>query len=109
MTDRATADAAFERIRKELEIASEFTAEVERDAEAASQRNEWLEESNRIDLEHIPFITIDPAGSRDLDQAVYIERAGAGYRVHYAIADVGCFVDRGSRIEEEAWRRGVTY
>ena len=38
-------------------------------------------------------MTIDPPGSRDLDQALHIERRGDGHRVRYAIADVGAFVD----------------
>jgi exoribonuclease R len=52
---------------------------------------------------------VDPPGSRDLDQAFHVERAGDGLRLRYAIADVACFVDRGGAIEAEAMRRGVTY
>lgn len=56
----------------------------------------------------IPFITIDPKGSRDLDQALHIERRGSGYRVRYAIADVGAFVRAGCAVDVEAHRRGQT-
>ena len=48
-----------------------------------------------LDRTDIPLITIDPAGSKDLDQALHIERRGDGYRVHYAIADVAAFVEPG--------------
>ena len=48
----------------------------------------------RVDL---PFVTIDPPGSRDLDQALHIERSGGGHVVHYAIADVAAFVDPAAR------------
>ena len=44
----------------------------------------------------------------DLDQAMALDRTPGGYRVVYAIADVGHFVDRGGVIEAEAWRRGET-
>ena len=44
----------------------------------------------------------------DLDQALHIERAGDGYRVHYAIADVAAFVTPGDPVDEEAHRRGQT-
>ena len=45
-----------------------------------------------------PFVTIDPPGSRDLDQALHLERRpGGGFRVRYAIADVAAFVDAGRR------------
>src|SRR5690606_13942371 len=32
-----------------------------------------------------------------------------GLRLRYAIADVGAFVQRGSLVEREAWKRGVTF
>ena len=44
----------------------------------------------------------------DLDQAVHIERAGDGYTVHYAIADVAAFVQPGDPIDLEARKRGET-
>ena len=46
-----------------------------------------------VDRTDRPFVTLDPAGSTDLDQAFAIERAGADVVLHYAIADVGWFVD----------------
>ena len=44
----------------------------------------------------------------DLDQALHIERAGKGYVVHYAIADVAAFVRPGDPVDVEAHRRGET-
>ena len=44
----------------------------------------------------------------DLDQALHIERAGDGYVVHYAIADVAAFVTPGDPVDLEAHRRGET-
>lgn len=60
------------------------------------------------DLTHLPFVTIDPEGSTDLDQAVHIEPHGDGYLVRYAIADVPAFVAPGGAIDAEARRRGQT-
>src|SRR5699024_7314853 len=56
----------------------------------------------------VPFVTIDPVGSRDLDQAVYIESSATGHRVLYAIADVAAFIVPGSDLEAESLRRGQT-
>jgi exoribonuclease R len=56
----------------------------------------------------VPFLTIDPPGSMDLEQAMHIERAGKGYRVRYAIADVPVFVKPGGAIDVEAFKRGQT-
>lgn len=60
------------------------------------------------DATDIPFVTVDPAGSRDLDQAVHIARRDDGFLVSYAIADVASFVAPGGALDDEAQRRGET-
>ena len=91
-------------IQHELELTAEFSDEVERTARQAAG-NPRLPGLDRSD---IPFVTIDPPESRDLDQALHIERDGDGYLVHYAIADVAAFVSPGDAVDEEAHRRGET-
>lgn len=91
-------------IQHELELTPEFSEEVERTARQAAG-NPQLSGLDRTD---IPFVTIDPAGSMDLDQALHLERDGTGYVVHYAIADVAAFVSPGDPLDEEANRRGET-
>ena len=66
-----------------------------------------------LDLTHLEFVTVDPEGATDLDQAFLLERAdepgaGGGYRVYYAIAWVAGFVEPGGAIDAEARRRGQT-
>ena len=56
----------------------------------------WPREG-RLDLRDLPFLTIDPPGSMDLDQAMLLERSGDGYTVRYAIADVAAVRARGRR------------
>ncbi|MHA7176813.1 RNB domain-containing ribonuclease [Arthrobacter sp. Sr24] len=60
------------------------------------------------DLSALPFITIDPPSSQDLDQALYLKRSEDGYVVHYAIADVPSFVPAGGPLDAETRRRGQT-
>ena len=60
------------------------------------------------DARDLDFVTIDPEGSRDLDQAFFATRRGDGHRVFYAIADVAAFVTPGDPVDAEARRRGVT-
>jgi exoribonuclease R len=91
-------------IEHELGIDEEFPADVLNAADRAAD-NPKLPDLDRTDLE---LVTLDPLGSRDLDQALHIERLGSGYRVHYAIADVAAFVDPGGPIDVEAHRRGQT-
>jgi exoribonuclease R len=92
-------------LREELGIDGEFPPDVLAEAEAAA-RAPALPDLDRTDL---PLFTLDPEGSRDLDQAVAMERRPAGgYRVHYAIADVAALVVAGGALDAEAHRRGVT-
>ncbi|MGD9955261.1 MAG: ribonuclease catalytic domain-containing protein [Candidatus Nanopelagicales bacterium] len=103
--------AGFAAVREEQGVPSAFPADVLAEAEAvaaAPQPPPAPEGEQRRDATGIPFVTIDPAGSTDLDQAVWIERRGSGYRVHYAIADVASFVRPGGPIDREAHARGVT-
>ena len=59
---------------------------------------------DRVDATDIELVTIDPPGSKDLDQARRRRPArGDGFRVHYAIADLGAVVAPGRR----AGRRGA--
>lgn len=62
----------------------------------------------RADLTNVPFVTIDPEGSRDLDQAIHMERAGSGWRVRYAIADVAAHVVPGGAMDHDTWDRVET-
>jgi len=96
--------AGFARIRAELELPEQFPADVLAEAEKAAASPSLP----AYDVTDLPFLTIDPPGSTDLDQAMHIERRGSGYRVRYAIADVGAFVTPGGAIDAEAHRRGET-
>lgn len=98
-TELASALAA---LREELDAPIEFPAEVLAEAEAAAAPEPDL------DLRDVPFVTLDPAGARDLDQAFHLERRGSGYTVRYAIADVPGFVTPGGAVDAEARRRGQT-
>ncbi len=89
-------------IQQEQKLPREFPAAVVAAARAAAQ-DPVLPELDRTDL---PFITIDPVGSMDLDQAMHLARDGYGYVVHYAIADVAAFVVPGGPIDVEARQRG---
>ena len=91
-------------IRAEMSVSEDFPPEVQSAADLAA-RNPTLPGLDRTD---IPFVTIDPATSMDLDQAMHIERDGEGYVVHYAIADVAAFVEPGSPVDVEANNRGET-
>lgn len=106
LSDQAKAEVAdgLTALRTELQIPDDFPSEVVAAAEAAT-KDPRLPELDRTDLE---LITIDPEGSRDLDQALHIATEGDGFVVSYAIADVGAFVEPGGVIDLEAQKRGQT-
>ena len=91
-------------VRDDLMLPESFPAEVEREAALAVENYE-LPEPDRLD---VPFVTIDPEGATDLDQAVHLERTADGYTVHYAIADVPAFVKPDGAVDAEARERGQT-
>lgn len=105
MSERALLDDGIRRIRTELGLPSGFPPEAALAAVVAARRPPAKERVDRTDW---PFITLDPADAIDLDQAFSIERSGGDLLLHYAIADVGAFVDHHDPVDEEAWRRGVT-
>lgn len=98
-------------VRRQYKVPAAHPPEVVAEARAAAERVLGsLEAGGRRDARDLPFVTIDPPGSRDLDQALHIEaRSGGGWRVHYAIADVGAFVTPGGLLDEACWERGFTY
>ena len=88
-------------------IPTEFPREAIEEAEAAKP----VQPQGRTDLRKIPLVTIDPDDARDHDDAVW---AGAdtdpsnkgGHIVIVAIADVAHYVNAGSALDREAWKRG---
>ncbi|BBE23405.1 exoribonuclease R [Arthrobacter sp. MN05-02] len=104
-------------LREELDIREGFPEDALREAAEAVAASRLPP----ADLRHLPFLTIDPPGSTDLDQAVHLARSAgsdgsddpgpgpdAGYEVWYAIADVPLFVRAGGAVDAEARLRGQT-
>lgn len=110
--DDSTICEGLRDVRSELEVPSEFPAEVVAEAEQSAAAGPQIPEgsagstvADRTDLE---LVTIDPPDSMDLDQALHCSSTDTGYRVYYAIADVAAWVRPGGAIDEESKRRGFT-
>ncbi|MEU6847062.1 RNB domain-containing ribonuclease [Streptomyces sp. NPDC046716] len=92
-------------LRTRLDVPGEFPADVLAEAEAAASAPRLPER----DETGVPFFTVDPPTSTDLDEAMHLSRRpGGGYRVRYAIADVAAFVAPGGALDAEAHRRVTT-
>ncbi len=64
--------------------------------------------NNREDLRHLSIFTIDGAESKDLDDAVSVERTEKGWLLGVHIADVSHYVKGNSSLDKEALRRGTS-
>ncbi|MFD7878036.1 RNB domain-containing ribonuclease [Streptomyces sp. NPDC059766] len=97
--------AAFTALRARLGTPEDFPPAVLAEADRAAAATPA---PSGVDATDIPFCTIDPPGSADLDQALHLSRTATGYRVRYAIADVAGFVVPGGALDAEAQRRVTT-
>ena len=68
-----------------------------------------LDDPSLEDRSDVPFVTVDGPGTRDLDQALFVEARDGGYGVQYAIADASYFAPAGTPLFDEALRRGASY
>lgn len=88
-------------------IPSEWPDSVLEQAESIPVEVAADDTANRVDLRHLPFVTIDGEDARDFDDAVYCEpRSRTGWKLYVAIADVSHYVAVGSPLDLEAYQRG---
>ena len=97
----------FAAVRAEFALPDAFPAAVLAEAARAAADRPGPGPGRR-DATDVELVTIDPPGSKDLDQAVGVFRHGSGFRVHYAIADLGAVVAPGEALDAEVRLRGQT-
>ncbi|NEW51526.1 RNB domain-containing ribonuclease [Nocardia cyriacigeorgica] len=100
-----SAPVDFGAIRSEFGLTSAYPAEATAEARDAVDAFAGA----RVDRTDIPFVTIDPPGALDLDQALHLERTDTGFLLHYAIADLGAVVVPDGALAAEAGTRGQTF
>ena len=81
---------------------------VERAANAAPRQVEAADHAGRLDLRHLPLVTIDGPSARDFDDAVHAEATQGGWRLLVAIADVAHYVAEGGPLDAAARERGTS-
>jgi ribonuclease R len=101
--------AALYRLASRHGLDPTYPHEALDEAETAA-RAPRLGDPDLDDLRHLPFVTIDNQGSRDLDQALYLERRNSDTVIlRYAVADASHLVRPGTALFAEALARGATF
>lgn len=86
----------------------EFSDEVLNASKSFNLNINEIERSKRKDLTNLDIITIDPKESKDLDDAIYVEKHGDNYKLYVCIADVSYYVTSNSIVDKEAFKRGTS-
>lgn len=82
---------------RSYDIPHAWPPEVGRQTAAIPEEVKQEDKQNRVDIRHLPLVTIDGEDARDFDDALYCEpRPRGGYRLLVAIADVSHYVRPGS-------------
>lgn len=91
-------------------VTEEFSFEAMQEAQSVPRGTLPTDEelSHRLDLRDMPIFTIDSAYSKDLDDAVSIERTKNGYKLGVHIADVSHYVRPKSPLDMDAISRGTS-
>ncbi len=101
--------ASVEAILYQKDICREFPPQALSQAQGAPQTVSEAELAGRLDLREKTVITIDGASSKDLDDAVSLEKDEKGnWVLGVHIADVSHYVPYGSALDQEAWTRGTS-
>jgi ribonuclease R len=99
------------------ELPYEFSAQAKAQASGYPAKLREADLKGRVDLRELPLVTIDGETAKDFDDAVYCEeipqnprskggRAGSGFRLVVAIADVSHYVHHGDPLDLESRERG---
>ncbi|NXS81986.1 HELZ2 Helicase, partial [Erpornis zantholeuca] len=94
----------------EYGLENKYPAAVTREsAKYTSNSNINLTKEALKDCRSYMTFTIDPQGARDLDDAISVRDLGRHYEIGIHIADVAGIIPKGSALDLEAKKRGVTY
>lgn len=83
-------------------ISTKFSDEILRQ----SSKSKPFDITNRVDLRNTMHITIDGSDTKDIDDAIYLEKQDNKYILYVSIADVSYYVEKNSKLDLEALNRG---
>ena len=106
--DDSSLELGFRMIVHENSVRTIFPPQALKEAQTRPGRVCFDPKSGRIDQRQLDYVTIDGNSARDFDDAVCVEKTGEGYTLYVAIADVAHYVQAGTALDEEAYRRGTS-
>ncbi len=96
-------------IIRSYDFREEFPENVEREAEKQQKRGIAPQDyENRRDFRETLIVTIDGEDTRDIDDAISLEKSGEEYLLGVHIADVSHYVAPRSPLDKEAYERGTS-
>ena len=91
------------------DINDEFSKEIEKELEKIPNHVLENEYQGRMDLREEIIFTIDGDDTKDIDDAISIDKLSNGnYKLGVHIADVSYYVKEGSELDKEAYDRGTS-
>ncbi|MCL1823675.1 MAG: ribonuclease R [Oscillospiraceae bacterium] len=93
----------------EKNIPLEFSEEARTEAKNISEKGiKTSEIENRLDLREEIIFTIDGADTKDIDDAISVQKTKTGYKLGVHIADVSHYVRKNSALNKDAFERGTS-
>lgn len=96
------------KIAFEMGARRSFGDSVKQEVKKLSKKLDESALSGRKDYRKLLTYTIDGAESKDLDDAISIEKLSSGYRLYVHIADVTHYVTENTALDREARKRGTS-
>ena len=101
--DEAHIETRF--IKRKWALADGFSADVMQEVSDLVAAGLEAYGSERTDLTHLPFVTIDSASTRDIDDALCAEALSSGWNLWIGIADPSALIQPGSALDKAAAER----
>lgn len=95
-------------VARDMGLPMEFPQKAAGQAARTAKRVQEQDFQGRLDLRNLPCVTIDGEEAKDLDDAITLTRTWDGYQLGVHIADVSNYVQAGSALDREAFKRGTS-
>ncbi len=89
-------------------LSADFSEAEQQQVSQLVEQGLQAELDKRTDLTHLPFVTIDSAGTRDIDDALYAEAHSQGWSLWIAIADPAALINTNSALDNAAEQRATS-